>query len=43
MTLAYLVGGHFADGAVCLDGLQLVQTPVQLLQCVQCELLVLLV
>lgn len=40
---AHLVGGHFANRAVCLDGLQLVQAPVQLLQRVQSELLVLLV
>ena len=28
----YLAGGHVRDGAVCLDGLQLVEAPVQLLQ-----------
>lgn len=43
MLLAYLVGGHFTNGAVCLDSLQLVQAPVQLFQRVQSKLLVLLV
>ena len=32
VVFPYLAGGHVRDGAVGLDGLQLVQTPVQLLQ-----------
>lgn len=40
---AHLVGGHVTDGAMCLDGLQLVQTPVQLLQGLPSQLLVCLV
>ena len=28
----YLVGGHVADGAVCLHALELIETPVEVIQ-----------
>lgn len=37
---SHLVGGHVADGAVRLDGFQLIQTPVQLLHGLHRQLLV---
>lgn len=43
VVIAYLGGGHFTDRAMRLNSLQLVQAPVQLLQRIQGELLVLLV
>lgn len=39
-TLSYLIGGHVTDWAVCLYGLQLIQTPVQLLHGLHSQLLV---
>lgn len=39
-SLSYLGGGHVADRAVGLDGLQLVQTPLQLLHCLHGQFLV---
>ena len=38
--VAHLIGGHLADGVTCLDGLQLVQAPVQLFQGLHCQLLI---
>ena len=35
LLLSYLAAGHVGHGAVGLDGLQLVQAPVQLLQRLQ--------
>ena len=40
VAFPYLVGGHVTDRAVGLDGLQLVQTPVQLLHCLHSQFLV---
>ena len=34
---SYLAGGHVADGTVGLDGFQLVQAPVEFLQCFHCQ------
>jgi len=42
-AFSYLVGGHVTNRAVGLDGLQLVQTPVQLLHCLHGQLLVCLI
>lgn len=38
--MSYLIGGHVTDWAVCLYGLQLIQTPVQLLHGLHSQLLV---
>lgn len=35
----HLVGGHLPHRAPRLQGLQLIQTPVQLIQCLQSQLL----
>lgn len=37
---SYLVGGHLTDRVSCLQGLQLVQAPVQFLQCLSGQFLV---
>ena len=42
-NFSYLAGSHVRDRPVCLYGLQLVQTPVKLLQCVSCSLDIILV
>jgi len=36
----YLIGGHFTDRVTCLQGLQLVQTPVQLFKSFDREFLI---
>ncbi len=39
----YLIGGHFADRVACLQGLQLVQTPIQLFKGLDGEFLICLI